>query len=167
MKLAAPASEVDGLVGDSSWLLMSSEVVTSIQENLKLTIILIVNHGFGSIGALSESVGSGGFGTEARYRGEDGKLSGGHLPVDFVANAASLGAHTLPVQGIDELKSALAEAKARTVTTVIKIETDRNARVPSYESWWDVPVAEVSTLEPVRDARADYEGRRNTERTHL
>ncbi len=167
VKMAAPDREVYVMVGDGSWLMMSTEIVTAVQEGVKLTVILIDNHGFGSIGALSESVGSGGFGTEARYRGEDGLLSGGHLPVDFVANAASLGAHTLPVQGIDELKSALAEAKASTVTTVIKIETDRNTRVPSYESWWDVPVAEVSTLEPVRDARADYEGRRTTERTHL
>ena len=71
------------MVGDASWLMMSSEVVTSVQENTKLTIILIDNHGFGSIAALSESVGSGGFGTEARDRGEDGEISGGFLPVDL------------------------------------------------------------------------------------
>ena len=167
VKMAAPDREVYVMVGDSSWLMMSSEVVTSIQENLKLTIILIDNHGFGSIGALSESVGSGGFGTEARYRGEDGKLSGGHLPVDFAANAASLGAATIEVKGIAEFKVALKSAKRNTVTTVIKIEADRYARVGSYESWWDVPVAEVSTMESVASARAEYESRRGSKRRYL
>ncbi|MCH7625329.1 MAG: 3D-(3,5/4)-trihydroxycyclohexane-1,2-dione acylhydrolase (decyclizing) [Chloroflexi bacterium] len=167
VKMAAPDREVYVMVGDSSWLMMSSEVVTSIQENLKLTIILIDNHGFGSIGALSESVGSGGFGTEARYRGEDGKLSGGHLPIDFAANAASLGAATIEVKGIAEFKVALKSAKRNTVTTVIKIEADRYARVGSYESWWDVPVAEVSTMESVASARAEYESRRGSRRRYL
>ena len=167
VKMAAPDREVYVMVGDSSWLMMSSEVVTSVQESLKLTIILIDNHGFSSIGALSESVGSGGFGTEARYRGEDGKLSGGHLPVDFAANAASLGAATIEVKGIAEFKDALESAKRNTVTTVIKIEADRNVRVGSYESWWDVPVAEVSTMESVASARVDYESHRRSERRYL
>ncbi|MCH8063965.1 MAG: 3D-(3,5/4)-trihydroxycyclohexane-1,2-dione acylhydrolase (decyclizing) [Chloroflexi bacterium] len=167
VKMAAPDREVYVMVGDSSWLMMSSEVVTSIQENLKLTIILIDNHGFGSIGALSESVGSGGFGTEARYRGEDGRLSGGYLPVDFAANAASLGAATIEVKGIAEFKDALESAKRNTVTTVIKIEADRNVRVGSYESWWDVPVAEVSTMESVASARVEYESHRSSERRYL
>ena len=167
VKMAAPDREVYVMVGDSSWLMMSSEVVTSVQESLKLTIILIDNHGFSSIGALSESVGSGGFGTEARYRGEDGKLSGGHLPVDFAANAASLGAATIEVKGIAEFKDALESAKRNTVTTVIKIEADRNVRVGSYESWWDVPVAEVSTMESVASARVDYERHRISERRYL
>ncbi|MCH8870799.1 MAG: 3D-(3,5/4)-trihydroxycyclohexane-1,2-dione acylhydrolase (decyclizing), partial [Chloroflexi bacterium] len=106
VRMAAPDREVYVMVGDASWLMMSSEIVTSIQENLKLTVILIDNHGFSSIGALSESVGSGGFGTEARYRGEDGKLSGGYLPVDFAANAASLGAATIEVKNIAEFRKA-------------------------------------------------------------
>ena len=167
VKMAAPEREVYVMVGDSSWLMMSSEVVTSLQENLKLTIILIDNHGFGSIGALSESVGSGGFGTEARYRGEDGRLSGGYLPVDFAANAASLGAATIVVEGIAEFKDALESAKRNTVTTVIKIEADRNVRVGSYESWWDVPVAEVSTMDSVASARVEYESHRSSERRYL
>ncbi|MCI0813270.1 MAG: 3D-(3,5/4)-trihydroxycyclohexane-1,2-dione acylhydrolase (decyclizing), partial [Chloroflexi bacterium] len=167
VRMAAPDREVYVMVGDASWLMMSSEIVTSIQENLKLTVILIDNHGFGSIGALSESVGSGGFGTEARYRGEDGKLSGGYLPVDFAANAASLGAATIEVKNIAEFRKALESAKRNAVTTVIKIEADRNARVGSYEGWWDVPVAEVSTMDPVASARAEYERHRLSERRHL
>ncbi|MCI0868311.1 MAG: 3D-(3,5/4)-trihydroxycyclohexane-1,2-dione acylhydrolase (decyclizing) [Chloroflexi bacterium] len=167
VRMAAPDREVYVMVGDASWLMMSSEIVTSIQENLKLTVILIDNHGFGSIGALSESVGSGGFGTEARYRGEDGKLSGGYLPVDFAANAASLGAATIEVKNIAEFRKALESAKRNAVTTVIKIEADRNARVGSYEGWWDVPVAEVSTMDPVASARAEYERHRQSERRHL
>ena len=167
VRMAAPDREVYVMVGDASWLMMSSEIVTSIQENLKLTVILIDNHGFSSIGALSESVGSGGFGTEARYRGEDGKLSGGYLPVDFAANAASLGAATIEVKNIAEFRKALESAKRNAVTTVIKIEADRNARVGSYEGWWDVPVAEVSTMDPVASARAEYERHRQSERRHL
>ncbi|MCI0841476.1 MAG: 3D-(3,5/4)-trihydroxycyclohexane-1,2-dione acylhydrolase (decyclizing), partial [Chloroflexi bacterium] len=167
VRMAAPDREVYVMVGDASWLMMSSEIVTSIQENLKLTVILIDNHGFSSIGALSESVGSGGFGTEARYRGEDGKLSGGYLPVDFAANAASLGAATIEVKNIAEFRKALESAKRNAVTTVIKIEADRNARVGSYEGWWDVPVAEVSTMDPVASARAEYERHRLSERRHL
>ena len=143
VKMAAPDREVYVMVGDGTWLMMSSEIVTSIQEGVKLTVILIDNHGFGSIGALSESVGSDGFGTEARRRAEDGLLSGEHLPVDFAANAASLGAKVIVATTIDEFKDALKQARQNTTTTVIKIETDRYARIGSYEGWWDVPVAEV------------------------
>ena len=167
VKMADAEREVYVMVGDASWLMMSSEVVTSIQEGVKLTIILIDNHGFNSIGALSESVGSEGFGTEARYRGEDGLLSGGHLPVDFAANAASLGAVVIEAGSIDQFNEALRQAKRNDVTTVIKIETDRYARVPSYESWWEVPVAEVSEPDPVKEARAAYERSRLDQKIHL
>ena len=155
------------MVGDASWLMMSSEVVTSIQEGVKLTIILVDNHGFGSIGALSESVGSEGFGTEARYRDENGLLSGGYLPVDFAANASSLGAIVIEAGSIEQFKEALRQAKRNDVTTVIKVETDRYARVPSYESWWEVPVAEVSTQDPVVEAREAYDRARSKQRVHL
>lgn len=167
VKMADPDREVYVMVGDSSWLMMSSEVVTSVQEQVKLTIILIDNHGFASIGALSESVGSSGFGTEARYRGEDGMLSGGHLPIDLAANAASLGAETIEVSSIAGFKEALRQARSNQITTVIKIETDRRARVGSYDTWWDVPVAEVSSMESVNEARAEYEDHRDSERYYL
>ena len=167
VRMADPDREVYVMVGDGSWLMMSSELVTSIQEQVKLTIILLDNHGFGSIGALSRSVGSGGFGTEARYRGEDGLLSGGHLPVDFAANAASLGAETIETRDIAQFEEALKQARRNRSTTVIKIETDRTAGIGSYESWWDVPVAEVSSMKEVVSARAEYEARRGSERYHL
>ena len=167
VKMAAPDREVYVMVGDGTWLMMSSEIVTSIQEGVKLTVILIDNHGFGSIGALSESVGSDGFGTEARRRAEDGLLSGEHLPVDFAANAASLGAKVIVATTIDEFKDALKQARQNTTTTVIKIETDRYARIGSYEGWWDVPVAEVSENDAVVAARTEYEENRKAERYYL
>ena len=167
VRMAAPDREVYVMVGDGSWLMMSSELVTSIQEQVKLTIILVDNHGFGSIGELSRSIGSGGFGTEARYRGEDGLISGGYLPVDFAANAASLGAETIEAGDIAEFKEALKKATRNRITTVIKIETDRTVGIGSYDSWWDVPVAEVSSMDAVVSARAEYEARRGSERYHL
>jgi 3D-(3,5/4)-trihydroxycyclohexane-1,2-dione acylhydrolase (decyclizing) len=156
VKMAAPDREVYVMVGDGSYLMMAQEIHTAIQEGVKLNIVLLDNHGFGSIGALSESCGSGGFGTHYRFR-KDGKLEGNTVIVDFVANAASLGAAALRVRTLDELRQALVAARASPRTSVTVIEVDRNARVPGYESWWDVPVAEVSEMESVRGARQAYE----------
>ncbi|MFZ0738114.1 MAG: 3D-(3,5/4)-trihydroxycyclohexane-1,2-dione acylhydrolase (decyclizing) [Candidatus Acidiferrales bacterium] len=156
VKMAAPDREVYVMVGDGSYLMMAQEIHTSIQEDVKLNIVLLDNHGFGSIGALSESCGSGGFGTQYRFR-KDGKLEGNTVNVDFVANARSLGAEASRVRTLDELRQALVAARATPRTTVTVIEVDRNARVPGYESWWDVPVAEVSEMESVRSARENYE----------
>ncbi|MFN2480594.1 MAG: 3D-(3,5/4)-trihydroxycyclohexane-1,2-dione acylhydrolase (decyclizing), partial [Pyrinomonadaceae bacterium] len=145
VKMADPGREVYVMVGDGSYLMMSSEIVTSIQEGYKLTVVLLDNHGFASIGGLSQSLGSGGFGTEYRARSrETGQLDGARLKVDFAANAASLGAHVINAATGDDLRRALEEARAQERTTVIVVEVDREARVPGYESWWDVPVAEVS-----------------------
>jgi 3D-(3,5/4)-trihydroxycyclohexane-1,2-dione acylhydrolase (decyclizing) len=156
VKMAAPEREVYVMVGDGSYLMMAQEIHTSIQEGIKLNIVVLDNHGFGSIGALSESCGSGGFGTEYRFR-KDGKLRGDMAKVDFVANARSLGADAVYVRTLDELRQALVAARANKRTTVTVIEVDRNARVPGYESWWDVAVAEVSEMESVRRAREAYE----------
>jgi 3D-(3,5/4)-trihydroxycyclohexane-1,2-dione acylhydrolase (decyclizing) len=156
VKMAAPDREVYVMVGDGSYLMMAQEIHTAIQEGLKLNIVLLDNHGFGSIGALSESCGSGGFGTHYRFR-KAGKLEGDTVNVDFVANAASLGAAASRVRTLDELRQALVAARATPRTTVTVIEVDRNVRVPGYESWWDVPVAEVSEMEIVRSARTAYE----------
>ena len=164
VKLAAPDRDVYVMVGDGSYLMLSGEIVTSIQEGLKLTIILLDNHGYASIGGLSESLGSGGFGTRYRYRGPDGQLSGETLPVNFVANAASLGAQAIRANTVEKLQGALAEAKQQTKTTVIILETDREQRVAGYESWWEVAVAEVSEMEAVRQARAEYERQVGKER---
>jgi 3D-(3,5/4)-trihydroxycyclohexane-1,2-dione acylhydrolase (decyclizing) len=162
VKLAAPEREVYVLVGDGSYLMMAQEIVTSIQERAKLTIVLVDNRGFSSIGSLSRSLGSDGFGTLYRYRvdgslGTDSADSGAQLPVDLAANAASLGARVFRAASADELREALAAAKDVAETVVIHIEVDRHEGVPSYESWWDVPVAEVSEVDDVRRARAEYE----------
>jgi 3D-(3,5/4)-trihydroxycyclohexane-1,2-dione acylhydrolase (decyclizing) len=163
VKLAAPDREVYVMVGDGSYLMLSSEIVTSIQEGLKLTIVLVDNHGFSSIGSLSRSLGTDGFGTQYRYR-QNGSLgvdsddpTAQLLPVDLAANAESLGAKVIRCRTIDELRSGLEAAKGEDATIVLAIEVDRYEGVPGYESWWDVPVAEVSEVEAVKAARAEYE----------
>lgn len=156
VKMAAPEREVYVMVGDGSYLMMAQEIHTSIQEGIKLNVVVLDNHGFGSIGALSESCGSSGFGTEYRFR-KEGKLQGDMANVDFVANARSLGADAAYVRTLDELRQALIASRANKRTAVTIIEVDRNVRVPGYESWWDVAVAEVSEMESVRRAREAYE----------
>jgi len=168
VKMAEPAREVYVMVGDGSYLMMSSEIVTSIQEGYKLTIILLNNYGFSSIGGLSQALGSGGFGTDYRTRGaESGQLDGARLQVDFAANAASLGAHVIRATTRDDLQRALKEAQQQERTAVIVIEVDKEVRVPGYESWWDVPVAEISEVETVRRAREDYDKAAKQERYFL
>ena len=130
--------------------------------------MLIDNRGFASIGGLSESLGSGGFGTQYRLRDPaTNRLSGEYLAVDYVANARSLGARAVAARGLDELRAALDEARRADRTTVIATETEPAARVPSYEAWWDVPVAEVSELPSVREVRREYERRVRQERYFL
>jgi 3D-(3,5/4)-trihydroxycyclohexane-1,2-dione acylhydrolase (decyclizing) len=154
VKMADPSREVYVLIGDGSYLMMAQEIVTSLQEKIKLNIVLFDNHGFSSIGGLSRACGSGGFGTEYRYR-EEG-LTGSVIPIDFAANAASLGAYAVTARSYEELGAALAEAKKQTRTSVVVIETDYNDRVAGYDSWWDVPIAEVSENAAVQEARAVY-----------
>ena len=173
VKMAAPEREVYVLVGDGSYLMLNSEIVTAVQEGLKLTIVLVDNHGFNSIGGLSRSLGTDGFATQNRYR-RDGSIGLDSeksppplLPLDLVQNAAALGAKSVRVKTVDDLASALREARREPSTVVIGIEVDRYAGVPQYESWWDVPVSEVSEPKPVRDARADYEKARQRERRFL
>ncbi len=173
VKLAAPDRDVYVLVGDGSYLMLAQEIVTSIQERQKLIVVLVDNHGFASIGALSRSLGSEGFGTQYRYREKDSLgldregPQGDTLPVDFVANASSLGAIATRAHTIPELREALAAAKRADRTCVIRIETDRYESVPGYESWWDVAPAEVSGLGDVRAARERYEQSRRKQRRYL
>jgi len=143
------------MVGDGSYLMMSQEIVTSLQEGYKLNIVVLDNHGFSSIGGLTRACGNRGMGTEYRYR-RNGKLEGDVIPVDFVANAKSLGADAVRATTRDDLKEALLAARKNPKTSVVVIETDYAQRVPGYESWWDVVVAEVSEVESVRAARAKY-----------
>ena len=167
VKMAAPDREVFVMVGDGSWLMMSSELVTAHQEGVKLIVVLIDNGGYGSIGSLSKSLGSGGFGTQLRYRDEDGSLSSRQLPIDFAANARSLGLKVAAADTLQDLRTALAEAKASSETTVIVTHTDPSVKVGGYESWWDVPPAEVSTNDAVKAARAEYEVAKKKERWYL
>jgi 3D-(3,5/4)-trihydroxycyclohexane-1,2-dione acylhydrolase (decyclizing) len=168
VKMAAPDREVYVLVGDGSYLMMAQEIVTAVQEGIKITIVVLDNHGFASIGGLSEAVGSGGFGTRYRYRNAaTGELDGDALPVDLAANAASLGARVIRADTLAALREALAAAASDPRTSVIVVPVDREARVGGYESWWDVPVAEVSTTREVQAARSAWEIARQRERDFL
>ncbi len=164
VKLAAPDREVYVLVGDGSYLMMAQELVTAVQEGVKLIVVLVQNHGFASIGRLSESVGGQRFGTAYRYRGASGRLDGDLLPVDLAANAQSLGARVLRARTVDELRAALADAKAADRTTVVHVDVDPLPGAPDSDAWWDVPVAEVSTLDSTRQPRADYEKAKQSQR---
>ncbi|MBZ5667457.1 MAG: 3D-(3,5/4)-trihydroxycyclohexane-1,2-dione acylhydrolase (decyclizing) [Acidobacteriia bacterium] len=163
VKMAHPEREVYVLVGDGSYLMMAQEIVTSLQEGYKLNIVLLDNHGFSSIGGLSRGCGNEGMGTEYLYR-RDGKYDGDVVPVDFEANAASLGAWTVRARTGEELRAALPSARKQSRTSVVVIETAYDQRVSGYESWWDVPIAEVSERETVKAARQKYEDARKKER---
>jgi 3D-(3,5/4)-trihydroxycyclohexane-1,2-dione acylhydrolase (decyclizing) len=173
IKMADPSIEVYVMCGDGSYLMMNSEIVTSIQEDLKLTIVLVDNSGFSSIGALSRSVGSDGFGTHYRYRkhgsiGLDSEEAPGDvLPVDLASAAESLGAYVIRTRSIEELKRALGNARDADRTVVIHIPVDRYEGVPDYDSFWDVPVAEVSEMESVVSAREEYAEHKEAERRYL
>jgi 3D-(3,5/4)-trihydroxycyclohexane-1,2-dione acylhydrolase (decyclizing) len=173
VKMATPEREVYVMCGDGSYLMLNSEIVTSIQEGYKLTIVLVDNSGFSSIGALSRSAGSQGFGTQYRYR-KNGSLGldseeefGETLPVDLATSAESLGAQVIRTQSIAELKDALHQAKEIETTTVIYVPVDRYEGVPDYESFWDVPVAEVSEMETVVAAREEYAENKQAERRYI
>ena len=172
-KLADPAREVYALVGDGSYLMLSEAIVTSLQERVKLVVVLVDNRGFASIGGLSRSLGTDGFGTQFREsrpgsRGLDSERDPApYLPVDLAANAESLGAHVIRANGISELRDALAAAKKVDRTVVIHIPVDRYVAVPSYESWWEVPVAATSEVPSVRDARKGHEKAKRKQRRYL
>jgi 3D-(3,5/4)-trihydroxycyclohexane-1,2-dione acylhydrolase (decyclizing) len=172
IKMAAPDREVYVLVGDGSYLMLSAEIITSLQEGYKLTIVLMDNDGYKSIGALSRALGSQGFGTryvfpQQNSLPDDSRKVVETLPVDLAANARSLGAHVIECSTYDEFVSALKAAKTSKHTTVIYIKNDRYVGVPGYESWWDVPVAEVSEMDSVRAARTEWEEMRAKERYYL
>jgi len=168
VKLAAPERDVYVLVGDGSYLMLSSELVTAVAERQKLVIVLVDNRGYKSIGNLSRSLGLDGFGTLYRYHdgaaGVDSADPEDHLPVDLAANAESLGAKTFRASTLPELREALEAARDEAGPVVIAVEVDRFVDVPGYESWWDVAVAEVSEVSSVRAARERYEAAREDER---
>jgi 3D-(3,5/4)-trihydroxycyclohexane-1,2-dione acylhydrolase (decyclizing) len=166
IKMAAPDREVYVMVGDGSYLMMAQEISTAVAEGIKLNIVVVDNHGFSSINGLSNACGSAGFGTLYRQR-SNGSLSGDVTPIDFVANARSLGACAVRAKTREELGDALRQMRTEKRTSVVVVETDLNQRVPGYESWWDVPVAEVSEIESVRQSRRQWEENVKKERYYL
>ncbi len=168
IRLADESRDVFAMVGDGGYLMMPTELVTAVQERVKVVIVLVQNHGFHSIGSLSESLGSQRFGTRYRYRDEQsGRLDGAPLPVDLAANARSLGAHVIEAHDRDGLAAAIKEAKAAPAhggPVVIHVETDPTVYTPDSDSWWDVPVAEVSDLGTTRAAYETYRAHKATQR---
>jgi 3D-(3,5/4)-trihydroxycyclohexane-1,2-dione acylhydrolase (decyclizing) len=166
--MAARDRDVFVMVGDGSYLMMPTELVTAVQEGVKIIVVLLQNHGFASIGALSESLGAQRYGTRYRYRSPvTGRLDGDTLPVDLAANAASLGVTVYRAKTLEELREALGQAKAGSTAAMVHVETDLYERSPSGDGWWDVPVAEVSTIDTTRQARTAYEKQRMTQKAYL
>ena len=168
VRLACPDRDVFVMVGDGSYLMMATELATAVQEGIKIITVLVQNHGFASIGALSESLGSQRFGTRYRYRNPaTGRLDGDLLPIDLAANAASFGLEVIKAGTTAELADAIKAAKAADAPVVIYVETDPLVGAPDSESWWDVPVSAVSTLESTRAARTTYEQHKQTQKPLL
>ena len=168
IKMADPNRDVYVLVGDGSYLMLAQEIITSIQEDYKLIIVLINNNGHSSIGGLSKATGAQGFATRFRYRDPNsGELHGDFLPVDLATNAKSLGANVIEATTVQSLKSALQETRDATITTVVTIDVDYDVSVPQYESWWDVPVAEVSDVDSAKEAYEEYKQAKKKERYFL
>ena len=164
VKFAKEEGDVFVMVGDGSYLMMHTEIVTSLQENKKIILIIVNNHGYGSIDGLSKSLGSLGFGNKLRNReAKTGKLTGDFLEIDFVENIISLGAEGIKAETREEFISALKQARKNEKTTAIVIELEPSD-VPGYESWWDVPIAEVSDMKTVQEARKEYEEKVKKER---
>ncbi|MFJ9627757.1 3D-(3,5/4)-trihydroxycyclohexane-1,2-dione acylhydrolase (decyclizing) [Streptomyces sp. NPDC101175] len=170
VKLAAPDRPVWALVGDGTYLMMPTELVTAVQEGIAIKVVLIQNHGYASIGGLSESVGGERFGTAYRHRADDGTYTGAPLPVDLAANAASLGMRVLRAKTVRDLRTALAEARAADTPTCVYVETetaDTVSGAPPAQAWWDVPVAETAARSSAVKARELYERHVTTRRRHL
>jgi 3D-(3,5/4)-trihydroxycyclohexane-1,2-dione acylhydrolase (decyclizing) len=170
VKLAAPERNVWALVGDGTYLMMPTEIVTAVQEGVAIKMVLVQNHGYASIGGLSESVGAERFGTAYRFPSEAGPYTGAPLPVDLAANAASLGMRVLRARTVGELREALARARAADTPTCVYVETetaDTVSGAPEAQAWWDVPVAETATRPSAVKARELYDRHVSTRRRHL
>jgi 3D-(3,5/4)-trihydroxycyclohexane-1,2-dione acylhydrolase (decyclizing) len=168
IRLACPDRDVFVMVGDGSYLMMATELVTAVQERIKIITVLVQNHGYASIGSLSELLGSQRFGTKYRYRNpETGRLDGDKLPVDLAANAASLGVEVIKTATAGEFAEAIKTAKTTDHSIVIYVETDPLISAPDSESWWDVPVSATSTLESTQQARKTYDEHKATQKLFL
>jgi 3D-(3,5/4)-trihydroxycyclohexane-1,2-dione acylhydrolase (decyclizing) len=161
------------MVGDGSYLMLNSELVTAVAEGIKIIVVLVQNHGYASIGHLSETVGSDRFGTKYRTYDADARNFQGDqvLPVDLAANARSYGLDVVEIApgatATADLHAAVVAAKASTRSTLIHIESDPLVYAPDGEGWWDVPIPAVSTLPSTQRARAAYEEQRRAQRPLL
>ena len=164
VKMADPDRDVFVMVGDGSFLMMNSEIVTSIQERRKLIIVVVNNQGFSSVGRVSEQVGSEGFGCHYRYRTESGWYDGDILPVDFAKICEGMGAIAITANTRDNLADAIRQAQKADRTTCVVVETDWHTRVPGYASWWDMATAHVSEMTDVNKARKEYEKEKQRQR---
>lgn len=165
--LAEPEREVVVMIGDGSYLMMNSELVTAVAEGLDLTVVLVDNHGYQSIHGLQRHVGTPHFGLELRRRDTTtGRLDGPYLPVDYARHAEAMGATTWHASDANALEGALRAARAARGVRVVVVEVHPEARLPEHDhaGWWDVPVAEASRLDSVRQARESYEAERKRRR---
>ncbi|MEU7551998.1 3D-(3,5/4)-trihydroxycyclohexane-1,2-dione acylhydrolase (decyclizing) [Streptomyces sp. NPDC044571] len=168
--LAAPGRPVWALVGDGTYLMNPTEIVTAVQEGVPIKLVILDNHGYASIGGLSAAVGGEGFGTAYRFRGPDGAYDGAPLPVDLAANAASLGMAVIRTRTLGDLRKALAEARAADRPTCVYAQTrtpDTVSGPPPAQAWWDVPVAETATRAAAVRAREEYDRQAAQRRRHL
>ncbi|MET9469534.1 3D-(3,5/4)-trihydroxycyclohexane-1,2-dione acylhydrolase (decyclizing) [Streptomyces sp. NPDC006544] len=168
--LAAPGRPVWALVGDGTYLMNPTEIVTAVQERIPVKVVILDNHGYASIGGLSGAVGGEGFGTAYRFRASDGSYTGDPLPVDLAANAASLGMAVIRTRTVGDLRKALAEARAADRPTCVYAQTrtpDTVSGPPPAQAWWDVPVAETATRTSAARAREEYDRQAAQRRRHL
>ena len=158
VKLAEPEREVVVMVGDGSYLMMNSEIVTAVGEGIRLTIVLVDNHGYQCILGLQRAVGVSDFGNELRYRDNGTKLlTGDYISVDFQKHAEAMGANAIVATTAEALTKAIADAGKADRLTVIVVPVDPEKRMPGMGTWWDVPVAAVSSEETTRKTREGYE----------
>ncbi|MFI9353598.1 3D-(3,5/4)-trihydroxycyclohexane-1,2-dione acylhydrolase (decyclizing) [Streptomyces lydicus] len=170
VRLAAPDRPVWALVGDGTYLMNPTEIVTAVQEGVNITVVILQNHGYASIGGLSEATGGERFGTAYRFRAADGTYTGAPLPVDLAANAASLGMDVLRAATVGELRAALVKARGANRPTCVYVETETADTVPGApdaQAWWDVPVAETATRPAAVAAREAYDRYSAGRRRHL
>jgi 3D-(3,5/4)-trihydroxycyclohexane-1,2-dione acylhydrolase (decyclizing) len=158
VKLAEPEREVVVMIGDGTYLMLNSEIVTAVAEGLRITVVIFDNHGYQCLRDLQMGVGVPAFGNELRFRESAGnRLTGGYVPVDFQKHAEAMGALSIFARTEAEIRDALAQARVADRITVITVPVSPDKRAPGYEGWWDVPPAATSTQDGVRGARERYE----------
>jgi 3D-(3,5/4)-trihydroxycyclohexane-1,2-dione acylhydrolase (decyclizing) len=168
VRLADPEREVVVAIGDGTYLMLNSEIVTAVAEGIRITVVVFDNHGYQCIKDLQESVGVPSFGNELRFRDPvRNRLTGPYVPIDFRAHAEAMGAIGVFASTGAEIRDALAAARTSDRITVIHVPVSPDKRVPGEEGWWDVPPAAVSQSDAVRSARARYDQAVSRQRVDL